>query len=66
VIGLTVNTGVISVFLFGVFVKPVTDDLGISRVRSARAHRIVDLHRDRHAALRKAIDHFGIRASICR
>ena len=62
VIGLTVNTGVISVFLFGVFVKPVTDDLGISRGTLARGLIVSSIFTAIGTPLfGKAIDHFGIR-----
>ena len=62
VIGLTVNTGVISVFLFGVFVKPVTDDLGISRGTLGSGLLVSSIFTAIGTPLfGKAIDHFGIR-----
>jgi MFS family permease len=62
VIGLTVNTGVISVFLFGVFIKPVTEDLGLSRGALSTALVIGSVFTAFVTPLfGKAIDHFGIK-----
>jgi MFS family permease len=63
VIGLTVNTGVISVFLFGVFVKPVSDDLGVSRGTLGSTLLVSAVFTVFSVPLfGKAIDHFGVRA----
>ena len=63
VLGLTVNTGVVSVFLFGVFVKPVSDDLGLGRGTLGSALIVPSFFTAFATPLfGKAIDHFGIRA----
>jgi MFS family permease len=63
VLGLTVNTGVVSVFLFGVFVKPVSDDLGMSRGTLGSALLVSSVFVAFATPLfGKAIDSFGIRA----
>ncbi|HXQ51155.1 MAG TPA: MFS transporter [Stellaceae bacterium] len=63
VIGLTVNTGVVSVFLFSVFIKPVTEELGLSRGGLSSALVVGSLFT---AILTPvfgwAIDRFGIKA----
>jgi MFS family permease len=63
VLGLTVNTGVISVFLFSVFIKPVTEDLGLSRGALSSALLVGSLFTVILTPLfGTAIDHFGIKA----
>jgi MFS family permease len=62
VLGLMVNTGVIGVFLFGVFIKPVTADLGLTRGQLSYGLPIgVALSLFAAPLFGKAIDHFGIR-----
>ncbi|MGH7087937.1 MAG: MFS transporter, partial [Stellaceae bacterium] len=62
VIGLIVNTGVIGVFLFGSFLKPVSEGLGITREQLSVALLIGGLFTALGTPLfGKAIDYFGIR-----
>jgi len=62
VLGLMVNTGVIGVFLFGVFIKPVTADLGITRGQLSYGLPIgITLSLFTTPLFGKAIDRFGIK-----
>ncbi len=63
VLGLMVNTGVITVFTFAVFLKPITETLGIPRATIGAALIIGSLCSMVATPLfGKAIDYFGLRA----
>ena len=62
VLGLMLNTGVVSNFAFAVFIKPITADLGITRATLTSALVIGVLCGTIVGPLfGKAIDHFGLR-----
>ena len=61
-LGLMLNTGVVSNFAFAVFIKPITEDLGITRATLTSALVVGSLCQTVIAPLfGKAIDHFGLR-----
>ena len=61
-LGLMVNTGVIEVFTFSVFLKPISEDLGFQRQTIALAGLFGSLCATfATPAFGKAIDHFGLR-----
>jgi MFS family permease len=61
-LGLMVNTGVIEVFTFSVFLKPISEDLGFPRETIALAGVFGSLCATfATPAFGKAIDHFGLR-----
>lgn len=61
-LGLMVNTGVIEVFTFSVFLKPISEDLGFQRQTIALAGVFGSLCATfATPAFGKAIDHFGLR-----
>jgi MFS family permease len=61
-LGLMVNTGVIEVFTFSVFLKPISEDLGFPRETIALAGIFGSLCATfATPAFGKAIDHFGLR-----
>ncbi len=63
VLGLMVNTGVIEVFTFAVFLKPISDDLGVDRATIALAGVAGSLFATiATPSFGKAIDYFGLRA----
>ena len=55
VLGLMLNTGVVQNFAFAVFIKPITEDLGISRATLTLGARVIGalLQHRHHAALRQ-------------
>src|ERR1700744_3318656 len=61
-LGLLVNTGVIEVFTFSVFLKPISEELGFKRETIALAGVFGSLCATfATPAFGKAIDHFGLR-----
>src|SRR5579863_3104439 len=61
-LGLVVNTGVIEVFTFSVFLKPISQDLGFQRETIALAGIFGSLCATfATPAFGKAIDHLGLR-----
>ena len=61
-LGLVVNTGVIEVFTFSVFLKPISEDLGFQRETIALAGLFGSFCATfATPAFGKAIDHFGLR-----
>ena len=61
-LGLVVNTGVIEVFTFSVFLKPISEDLGFQRQTIALAGVFGSLCATfATPAFGKALDHFGLR-----
>jgi MFS family permease len=61
-LGLVVNTGVIEVFTFSVFLKPISEDLGFARETIALAGVFGSLCATiATPTFGKAIDHFGLR-----
>jgi MFS family permease len=62
VLGLTLNTGVVQNFAFAVFIKPITEDLGISRATLMSGLVFSSLIGTFVApCFGKAIDYFGLR-----
>src|SRR6185437_14528481 len=62
VIALMMNTGVVSNFAFAVFIKPITEDLGIGRATLLGATFIASIAGTCIAPFfGKAIDYFGLR-----
>lgn len=62
-LALTTNTGVITNFSFAVFLKPITQDLGIGRATLGSALVVASLAGTIVAPFfGKALDHFGLRA----
>jgi MFS family permease len=62
VLGLTFNTGVVQNFSFAVFIKPITEDLGISRATLLSAPAIGAIFITIITPLfGKALDHYGLR-----
>jgi MFS family permease len=62
VLGLTLNTGVVQTFAFAVFIKPITQDLGISRETLLSAGVFASIVGTCIAPFfGKAIDYFGLR-----
>jgi MFS family permease len=63
VLGLMLNTGVVQNFAFAVFIKPITEDLRISRtVLTSAIALLAPLNVVMTPIFGKAIDHFGLRA----
>ncbi|HXQ51390.1 MAG TPA: MFS transporter [Stellaceae bacterium] len=63
VLGLTLNSGVVQNFAFAVFIKPITEDLSISRSELTSAVAITALLGTVITPLfGKALDHFGLRS----
>jgi MFS family permease len=62
VLGLTFNTGVVQNFSFAVFIKPITEDLGISRATLLSAPVIGSIFITLVTPIfGKALDHYGLR-----
>src|ERR1043166_5391759 len=62
VVALTTNTGVVSNFAFAVFLKPITEDLGIGRATLGSALVVGSLCGTCVAPFfGKALDYFGLR-----
>lgn len=65
VMGLIVNAGVITAFTFSVFLKPITHDLGVNRADVGLAVLVGAIFATiARPTFGKAIDYFGLRASL--